>query len=63
VAESGLCIDPGRPYLLLELLKALSTDEPLKMKLMSDARSRAVNHYSWGAITDKYLSLLQAARS
>jgi glycosyltransferase involved in cell wall biosynthesis len=58
VGPAGICIPPENVDVLKSVLKDLSSNPEKTNLLMKQGRERAITHFSWDMITDKYLSLI-----
>lgn len=55
--ETGLLVEPERPELLAEAIVSLLQDDERRRMLGARGRRRAVGQFSWGAQSDRLLSI------
>ena len=54
--ENGLLVPPREPEALAEALLTLLGDSTLRHHLGRNARKTVEQHYSWDAVTERYLA-------
>jgi glycosyltransferase involved in cell wall biosynthesis len=58
VGEAGICIPPADEKALEEQIEKLIDHPEYQIQLMNAARMRALTHFAWPAIADRYIRLL-----
>jgi glycosyltransferase involved in cell wall biosynthesis len=63
VGEAGICIPPANEEALQQQIEKLIAQPEYQMELMKAARMRALTHFAWPAIADRYLGLLSQMKT